>query len=867
MTANRGLPHELLNNPRAEAEFLDILETERKSQYSAFQQYQRQASTVSGANKSQFYRSRDDAFFKNLNLARQLKSKVRLVNDYQQPISMPKIQRADAKIRSILEQHDPNKTAYLASIKEFLDDKKNHDSTVRNLEKEIADLYIDARNLVMPQILYFLLVYLTPIFAIYRWFKPFNALDTAIALGSKFDHQIEKLKQELQDENDRYNKKWEENNAAYLTMDGSEELAKLVNDEEAYSQLVEHYNALTVFIMNSDQPNIQKSFSKFKTHPNYIHLFQLYSALCTYKFDMHLKQENVAALEQVMGTLQELYPEVQKELREFEMATLENLSESSVYELLQSKYQRYAQVTKNIQQQIERAQLTVNKIAQQTTKLNKKDHEKLIYKYNLELKRNTADIELKQAELAKHRKFLEPLKDFLTNKTGESLKRLYLFTLDPNNGQVLFSATLKKLYPLALEELVEIEPKEIVLSNSGEIFKLLDKYLAPLIQLVDSNDVKLQPYKEVAQALRHLLSVSDWTWEHFWVLEKAIQNNPGYFRHPLLADLVTDVAQLVEDSRTLQARADNKPRATKPVTPELIINQANPLPTFFQPPTRVSSAANALLREILGNINSYSIRYSDERASSDQKQKTIAAIGNNMLSYIGMLSTEDAIQNISPQHLDLLRDLIPFITRLSQQPATSIDLNERDFAQIQTLLKQLAPEHPVREVTEFLIRLYKTKIEYMAIDTQYEQRELSRNIKIEMLELEKIEKRHKNRRSHGQLTSEQVFNIDKWGAARSLIQMIHGYADNLRKYSSESNAEEYSKIEELEPLMEEIYQILREGGRKHKNLPDLLEQYEQIHAKLGNHPISTAATNAIENLKQTKEYTESEELGQKLQRR
>lgn len=865
MGVNRGLPHELLNNSKAESERIDSLTSERKLYQVRLQEHQNHISEIiNRGDNAHNYRARDEAFFNNLNILRQLRSKVSILTDYQQPVAMPKIKRADARIVSVLEQHDPKKTEYLATIEEFLEDKKSHDSRIKSLKKWVVDLNDQIKALFIPQILYFLLTYLPPIFAIYRLLNPVNALENALKLSTKLTDALAEAEKDIEEAEIKFNKKWGDKYSEYLTMDGSEELAKLVNEENEYSQLLEKKNAMDVYIQHCKQPAIQKAYSQFNAHPNYMNLFHLCSTICSHKFDMNFKNENVSLIDNALNTLQQLYPEVQKELHEFEMATLENLSEAAVFELLQNKYDRYLQKSKDIQEKGKKAKHRMEEIAARSAHLHPTNDAKLIYDNKLEMKRLNEYLELARSELTKRRKFIEPFKEFLKNRTGENLKRLYLFTLNPSNEQIPFSDLLKKLYPAALKEL-ETEAQTVIVNNSQEVYKLLERDLAKLIQIEKSNDPQMQAYKVVVHALRQLLGTSDWTWEHFSNLEKAIHKNPEYFRNPVLAGLFTDVIRIVSDSRLMREKIEQQQRAPVVASPELIINQPNPLPTFFQPPSRISASANAIIKDILGNINSYGIRYSNEKPTNEQKQEAIDLISSNMLNYIAMISGEDASQTISTQHLTLLREIAAVITRMNQQ--TNTNNLENDLEHSHNLLMQLAPEHPVRKGVEFITDLYKNKNEYMAIDTKYAKEQLRKDIQNEIRELEKTQERHQKRRNHAQLTLEQVLSIDKWSAAYTLIKMIHNYADNLRQYASDNNAEESRDIKQLETIMDRIYQCLRYERDEHLNIPGYLEQAERHIEKLGKHPVCLAANKAIEDLKETTEYTQSAELRLRLQRK
>lgn len=858
MGVDRGLGHELLRNPQAETDLFNQLETERSGQRVIFEKYQHQLMEL-GPRLAQpaYYHNRDDAFFKNLNLIRQLKSKVNFVTDFQQPPYMPKIKRGDAHIISALEKHDPNNTTYLAIIEEFIADKKAHESTIERLNKWVIDVHDEIKALLLPQVLYFLLIYLPPIFALYRWFRPVNSLDTALRLGEKLSNHLFELETEIEQEDERFYKKWGNRYSEYLFVLNSQKLIDLRASETEYNEALEHKNILTTFIRQTDQPELQRAYQDLINQPSYIHLFQLCSKLCLHKFELGLKNENEALVDQSLNALRKLYPEVQKELHLLELTTLANLSESTMFDMLKNKYEEPIQEIKSLRQKINLARTKMAELTKQSSNLKLDTNQKLIVENKGKIQKYYEYLDKAEQRLQKlisYEKYLQPLKTFLENRTGENLQKLYQFSLDPNN-HLPVSDLLKKLYPSALRELRE-ENINIALSDSRTLYTLLDKYLASIIRIENSNEVKLQPYREVAHVLHELLSTSDWTWEHISRLEKAIRNNPDYFRHPVLAEVFTEVTRMVAKSKLFPELVEKKPLTVAPATPELIINQPNPLPTFFQAPLRVSANANALIKEILGNINAYKIRFNDgETPSDEEKQENIQIISNEMLNYINLLSGEDSVQTISPEHLALLQELTTFISSISHRTHVNV-LKESDFQHINELMAQLASEHPVRKGIEFLTNLYRSKTDYMAITTEFAQKQLHKDINKELLELNKIIERHRTRKTFHGLTLEATLNMDRWNAASSLLKMLNRYTHQLEQYASSNNNEEYTKVKQLSANMDKIYKILRYERDKYSIIPSLIDQCEHNIETLGDHPVCLAAEKAIEALQETTEYAQ-----------
>ena len=427
---------------------------------------------------------------------------------------------------------------------------------------------------------------------------------------------------------------------------------------------------------------------------------------------------------------------------------------------------------------------------------------------------------------------------------------------DPANKRenASFAESLKKLYPAALETM-EAEQHGFISIRTNDIFSLLEKYLRQILLIEKSEDREMAPLKEVARALHRLLNTPDWTWEHFNTIEQAIRRNPQYALNPTLAGLFNRATQMVAESRQFQAaiRTQRPAPSTQPL--EILLNQSNPLPSFFQPPSSVSSVANALIKNIMEKINAHNIHTIDRTLASEEKQETIDFISDKMLQYIEMLSTDDATQTISTQHLALLRDQANFI-RLMKSPALPNHLNEENINHINTQLAQLAAEHPIRKGVEFLINLFRTKNEYIAIDTRYAQVQLRKDLNAKLREFEASEQKESKKKHSGSetFTPENWMDLHYWRMALSLQNILKTYVANLEKFSSPRNATESIELKAVTSLAERLYHTLRYESRKYGEIPLLLTQLEHQNNALGDHPAREAVTHIIHALKQTKDF-------------
>jgi hypothetical protein len=858
MSADRRLEHELSRNLRDEEALIEHLEADRALQLQLFQnaqsQIELQSQSQNRADLSKHYLARDDAFFKQLHILQQLRSDVKYVTDYHQPVAMPKMKQSDVRIYSLLEKHNAKDSEYLADFEEFLRDKKAHEKEIERVNKLIIDIHAEIRAIIIPQILYYLLEWLPLIIQIYRYFAPVNSLDTAIKQGQILERELAGLEQDIKNEDHRFHKKWKEKYIEYSALSMNEKkLVQLRTEKTQFEKSLESHNRLEVYINSCQHAGIQQAYELFKTQPSYVNLFHVCSALCEQKF---IAGKQASEINQVLDAINELYPEAQAELQQFAHTTLFNLNAGAIFDLLKDKYHRLIESSKKI---LKKAKVAIEKtenIADRISKLNPILDAVTIYYYQGTMQELNTNIENARRELIKRRKLIEPFKNFLNNRTGSNLNALYLFMSDPANQRenASFAELLKKLYPAALETM-EAEQHGIISIRTNDIVNLQEKYLRQILFIEKSEDREMAPLKEVARALHRLLNTPNWTWQHFNTIEQAIRRNPQYALNPTLAGLFNRATQMVAESRQFQAtiRTQRPAPSTQPL--EILLNQSNPLPSFFQPPSSVSSVANALIKNIMEKINAHNIHTIDRTLASEEKQETIDFISDKMLQYIEMLSTDDGTQTISPQHLALLRDQANFI-RLMKSPALPNHLNEENINHINTQLAQLAAEHPIRKGVEFLINLFRTKNEYIAIDTRYAQVQLRKDLNAKLKEFEASEQKESKKKHSGSetFTPENRMDLHYWSMALSLQNILKTYVANLEKFSSPRNATESIELKAVTSLAERLYDTLRYNSRKYGEIPLLLTQLEHQNNALGDHPAREAVTHIIHALKQTKDF-------------
>ncbi len=858
MSINKHLEHELANNPQADQERIQDLEAQRKLQREILQkEHTKIATGVIGKTDdiSLNYMQRDSAFFDILHSTQHLQSKITVLSNYQQALPMPNILDLDVRIASVLQLRDPNETAYLLDFKTFVEDQAAHEREIERLNRWIQVAHERIQDIVIPQILYMLLVWAPILIQLYRYFYSVNPLDEAIRQGQSLQAEIEGLKKQVQLENERFYGRWQTKYSEYYALSMNlHKATKMLQEYTHVEKLEQNQQALEAFIQSCDRPALQAAYGQFQAQPCYLYLFHLCTCLCEYQYSLLADKKNASQCKKALMTLGELYPKINTPLVKFTEETMQHISKANVFKILERQLEKNYAASKRIEEKRKQNKSEMGKISLIGSRLHPTDGAVELGKANIRLQELDASIETANEQLRKRREFIEPLKHFIQNKTGESLRELYWFVSNTEGPAYQQYATiLRSLYPASLESL-EAEQQETLLTvNSETAFRLQELYLSKILAIERSRDSRVSPFKEVARALKPLLGTMSWRWEHFFALEHAIKKNPRYQEDPNLAALVNQITSTVANSRKFEAsREERKPIKSAKQSPELVVNPNNPLPTFFQPPSRNESAVSPIIRDLVSHIRHYNIRYSDEPLSNEAKQENIQSVGHQMLQYIGLLSDADAMQTISPDHLALLRHISDFIRQVSAQDSQN-QLTISDLGHIKAMLKQLDSKHPIREGTEFLISVFQTKEEYIAINTQFAQMRLQQDLAEDIRSQNSYEERQQKRRN-SQLSPEKVIDMNKWQISNSCLRLLTDYVAKLNRFASPSNEEERQLLNPLSELATQIHHILRNNSKRNHEIPQMMQQFEQQCDRLREHPACAVARRMEDALKDTEAY-------------
>ena len=768
MQNKNRLDDELYRNPEEEQKLCDALIDEQKSLFQEFQSLQRNILTNPHSLKkvylSNLYKARDQIFFQQIHIVRQLNSQVKLVRDFQRFVVSGDIDN-DTLIYSELEQAYQRQNDTLKNYEEFILDLKSHEQVIKTINKASDEIRNEIIKIIYPRILYFLFMFLTPVFYLFCVFVPNNAFNKTVRLANVLEQELNDIEKRREEENERFNI-W----------------------GEKYSE----YTALTM-----DQERLTRLRSQ---------------ALETQKILLRLEAKT-----------------------KFEMK-IEQFVEPYRKPSLEAKEAR-----KEIQ-----------------TIIEKNPH---IFPGSMpRIQRLKAIIDQTSAAIRGQITSLEPLSKFLKQKTGETLNELFLVSSDSTNQLKSLNADLEFLYSNELETLA-LEQQQLINISRREAFDLIQEYQEALFSLNKSESNDMIPFKALLNALISFVKSLDWTWEKLRQLESAIEKNPEYSSHPLLAAVVNHLTRIVMNSEQFKVEKNIAIASLKPDPKVFMQNNSPPLSVQFQNQDSAYSDANDLIKDIMGDINFYQVDSIGQVTSNESKQTTIEFIGKKLLQYITDLSSEDALQPPSHKELVLFDEISSFIGQIMLSPIPK-DFKQADIDFMNFELQQYDKDHPIRKSVEFLISLYHEKHEFMEFDIHYAHKELRHDMNQVLKELAAYKIKHQTYLGKPRLYSAEIIptestnSLHQWSIVRRLRDLMRSYNANLEKFVSASHPERI-QIQELFDPINELTNILYNYKSAHYNkIPELtMSIVNKLLKFTTSHPARDLIEHLISALKQTKEYS------------
>ncbi len=843
MSVNKTiLQSEIINDPRKINEHLTKAESQQSDYLELFKHKQEKISnaTTPVQEMADDYFRRDDAYFKYLQNIRQFKSEALLLNDYHQPAVMPRIEHSNSPIISLIERYNRQDGEFLAHVELYRQAKQAHQERLEELQASISRLESSIQNIVIPQILYFLLQYFPIAVGIYRYFYPDNKLDQGLEIGRQLNEDYEEQISELEQINKKFHKQWQDTGPTYEAV-SDDQLQRLRDNKAVYSRLLQKHDTMSRTLSSYAHPTFQQAYAEFQKNPTHTTLFELVRQITEYQYKATLAQnESTVALEGTLITLQELYPEVKHPLDAFHKDILNQLSATEMRDAIRKLGHALFTENKTLSKKIENAHHKREEYERKRAELLPLVDYKARQELDSKLKKLDQYLEITVPKYNQQTHFTNLLGDFWTTNSGESLKNLYEFCSDPESAsyQQDTARYLKSLYPEAIKQLELEQAKNMFYFPHGVCYKLMTEYLKELVSIQKSSDPASEPYKDLAKALNDFLSYP--TWKNLSRIERAIRRNPNYYKeNPRLASLIKELMDISVNAEELQIKARKKPVIE---SDELLINQDNPRPTFFQPTAKQEKTISQLYKKMLEAINIYKIACTDKNPSDENKQSITMDILGHITRYIEVLSEPDSL---SPHYRQLLKDIATFLLDIAD------NCNKDTLAQMQKKLEQLDEHHPIRQAVEFLIETTRSKETYVAIDTapakSMFQQELQQTLERQKELLAKTQSRSSS--VTNAIKNRRVYNI------REIARLIDAYTEKLKQHASNDNKQEHETLVALlhdfdvEAIIREFSPQKSEAEMK-KLLNDFYIKLKPTLVTLDDHPIIGAVKQCLLELKE-----------------
>lgn len=859
MSIDKRLEHELAINHSDEQERIENIESERRAQFEILRKSYQIVSSKSSREPNLNYLMRDQAFFKIIHSTQRLQSKLTMLSQFDQPVVLPNISARDAKITSVLECYDPEKTTFLVDFESFITDRDRHNKRILSINTSIRNIHDDIRNNTVPALLFFLLEWIPFIFQIYQYFSPENPVNTYIRKGEAFIQELDNLEKELIKEDTVYYARWQEKFKEYYALSmNPKKMAQYRKAHEDYTQLLQAQEDLKNLIFKTKKiAPLKEAYDQFKLQPSYVTLLQLCTQLCQLKQTLQSRNQDISRVDRALHTLGELYPEVKPYLQKYVQETLKNIADRDVFTLLGDNLVQNINSNREQYSKIREAEQRMSQISKDvaTLKPSKENKQRLIAA-NDNIQEMHIYIEKAKQEMEHRRKLIVPLKAFIQHRTAENLKELYQYTTTTDNADHReYTEILRSIYPATIDAL-EAESQEIILRLNDSTFQHLRNLFQNSIDQIGRSNSKM---REIAQVFKSLLSSPDWTWGQFSDLEKAIERNPDYIQNQDLAALMNQITQTVIGAQQFREPIQRKPaeKKTSSTQPEIVIPHNATAPTFFHPAARHESEFTQAVKEKMrGHKNAYSINSTWDKITSAQKQEAINTMVDHMLQYITIVSDDDRVQTIGGTHLAVLAEIGAFIKQMTA-PEYHHLMNEVEFQRVATLLEKLDTTHPIREHTQFLIDVFRTKDEYAAIDTRYVQDQLRKDLEEEIQsQAKQLEKKQKSQK-HNPRSMEATINSAHWSAVLGFKKLIQAYKAKLQQNPSASNQDEMNLLTEISSKSERIYNMVRNEQKTNtQQIESILDNLNEYAKNLGDgHVIKAVLNQFVGSLQATTEYS------------
>ncbi|MCR9192751.1 MAG: hypothetical protein NXI01_08870 [Gammaproteobacteria bacterium] len=281
-------------------------------------------------------------------------------------------------------------------------------------------------------------------------------------------------------------------------------------------------------ILTFPSQELHIAFSQFQANPNYDTLFRLCDQTVRCQHGAGLSNHpHEEQLQNIIPTLQALYPRVYDQLGQFETAVLIQLSNeeklntaTAQLKILAKKMRAHYKKTplkiaraKEKYSAVEATKNSLNSILQY---LEIQKHEKLLSF----MREKISDLETNYTTAINN---IDAIEAFVQSRSGEHLKNLVVMCATSESESLQeIGKRLATLYPVSLEQLELEQERELL--NPDFLNPLKQKFANELNQLYASKKI---PQNELS-VMKSLYDFMDApTWRHYLAYQKAKQNYPN----------------------------------------------------------------------------------------------------------------------------------------------------------------------------------------------------------------------------------------------------------------------------------------------------------------------------------------------------
>ncbi|MCR9192629.1 MAG: hypothetical protein NXI01_08215 [Gammaproteobacteria bacterium] len=375
-------------------------------------------------------------------------------------------------------------------------------------------------------------------------------------------------------------------------------------------------------------------------------------------------------------------------------------------------------------------------------------------------------------------------------------------------------------------------------SKSGEFGGKSHREIKDLIDDMRTTEIELEKAQELNQALQNQIMAEE-SAETREQIQYQIDDNNEQIRillskHEKLETQIKDIEELTQELEDLKEDLELNVSDIQRAEHQNKVLQER---TMSEDDQNTESTEQQVTKIVTEDLITNTRRQIEDNAAHIRK---LQLEGENLDTKISQKTAAcDEIESKSP-------------TTTTITPEQQLD--EARFIQMQQMMsQQLDAQHPMRLAVQFIIELYRSTPEYIAINTEPAKQKLREELSMAIDKIKEQRADPAKRRPHNQ--------YHKWSEVNAIQFLIKSYIEALDLYPSEQNAEERAVLNALEKQLVPVQQVLKYDKDRHSKLPALFAELDRTLEPLGEHPMKDVIHAYVVMLKETDEYHDFEGPG------